>query len=169
MGSPEGLGATRPTVASDPQHRSASSAACLRAGMCSQCPYPPHLTPGTGQGMSEMGLGCFIFFMHKLSTCCFLRRSRQQRVTSRCHCSGSAGPPDFPPPSRLPPPPLPQAPTRPGEKPSSAMLGRSAFPQAVSRLTYTGCRACSWDPALPSHPGAGCVLPSPGCSRGREG
>ena len=88
---------------------------------------------------------------------CFPYRSGQQGGTNYCHCSGGAGPPDFPPSSRLPPPPLPQAPTWPGKKPSLAMLGRSVFPWGAAGLTRTGHGAQRQEPALPGHPRDGCT------------
>lgn len=168
LGSSEKLGSAGLTLASDPKHRPAGSAACVpHAGMCSQFPYPPHFTTGNGQGMLEMGFGWLFYFMHKLSACCFPHRSRKQHSTGHCHCSGCPGAPDLPSPSLLPSLLLPQA--QPRKKPNLAMLGTSAFPQGATKFTPTGLGAQCHDLALPSYTRAVCTLPKPGWTWAGEG
>lgn len=123
--------------------------------------------PGNGQGMPEMGFGLFFYFMHKLSSCCFPYRSREQHGTNHCHCTGGPGPPGLLS-SHLPPVPLPQAPVWPREEPSLALLGRSAFPQGAA-ITPTGLGDQYHDPALPSHTRAACTLPKPGWTWAGQG
>lgn len=112
---------------------------------------------GMAKGCLKWVFRLFFYFMHKLSTCYFPHRSKQQHGTG--HCTGGPGPPDLSSHSHLPLPPLPQAPMWCREKPNLALLGRSAFPQVAAKFTLTGLEVQYHDLALSSHTRAACTLP----------